>query len=296
MVDAALLQKANLVMHVIQGVWIVVVLGVITTSLLQPGNSSGQESFMFTLCWLSIPGLIYLTQTPRFPRTKMFAHPYWIIGINTIYVILWFASFVALAVFTSNGIAAGVANATDPAIKSAGGCAVFFNGTGQDPKACTMNQAASGLGAIMWLFWLATFGIALWSAIFFSKNRVSPFEDLTEPSNEIQETTKDAFSSSDEYALINKHDQDDDVESAHQSAHSEHSIHSSPHMRTPSVSSYEGSYDQPYGDAHPGRPVSWGAGAQPYGGIGGHAPVRVDSVEMPIAPNEPDYSYRGPNA
>jgi hypothetical protein len=36
-------------------------------------------------CWLTIPGLIYLTMTPRFPRTRMLAHPYWIIAMNTLY-------------------------------------------------------------------------------------------------------------------------------------------------------------------------------------------------------------------
>jgi len=103
----------------------------------------------------------------------MFAHPFWVIGVNTIFSvrllilicclslfyargetdgeqILWFAAFVSVASYTNGGISDGEKKEKDEKIKKEGGCALFPAGTGEDPKACKMNQAAVGLGVIMW--------------------------------------------------------------------------------------------------------------------------------------------------
>lgn len=132
--------------------------------------------------------------------------------------------------------------------------------------------------------WLTTLGIASWAGWYFSKNSVSPFEDLSTPSHDITETTKDAFSSNDEYALINKNRDDYDEED----------IESAPggHYRSQSVAS--STYPQStYSDAaHPGRPLSWAAERDPYPGIGGHAPIAPHGdMSMPEGPD--DYSYHG---
>jgi hypothetical protein len=96
----------------------------------------------------------------------MLAHPYWLLGMNTLYSvcysqpqyaessnskqIFWFAGFVALAVYTNKGISEGQNLEKDPKKKEAGGCAVFFAGTGENEKACQMNKSAVGLGVFMW--------------------------------------------------------------------------------------------------------------------------------------------------
>lgn len=64
--------------------------------------------------------------------------------------IFWFAGFVALAVYTNKGISEGLNLEKDPKKKEAGGCAVFFAGTGENEKACQMNKSAVGLGVFMW--------------------------------------------------------------------------------------------------------------------------------------------------
>jgi len=239
------------------------------------------------MCWLSIPGLIYLTLAPRFPRTKMFAHPYWILGVNVLYSILWFAAFVAVAAYTNSGVSAGEKKGKKK------GCDAFPDGPGEAPKACTLNHDLVGLGVIMWFSWIATTAIAGYAGFYFSQHSVSPFEDLTSPSHDIQETTKDAFSSNDEYAPINRHDQPEDEEDRS-------SAYTQEHERSASVASSH--YDQ-YGDAHPGRPVSWAADREPYAGIGGHAPAGsqpiapvpvlppVSGLSMPEGPE--DYGYHG---
>ena len=130
--------------------------------------------------------------------------------------------------------------------------------------------------------WLATTGIAGYAAWYYSKNSVSPFDDLVAPSHEIQETTKDAFSSNDEYAPINNR--------VARSEYEEEETETYDHERSHSVaSSAYSNYDQ----AHPGRPLSWAAEREPITGIGGHAPIAPahGDVSMPEIPD--DYSYRG---
>jgi len=279
MVNTAVLQKANFILHIVQAIWSVVVIGVVVASMSADGPTSGAAKYMFTMCWLAAPALIYLTQAPRFERTKMFAHPYWVIGINTIFSILWFAAFVSLASYTNNGIASGEQKEKDEKIKAEGGCALFPAGTGEAVKACNMNRTAVGLAVVLWFLWLATCGIAGYAAWYFRQHSCSPFDDFTPSAHEIEQTTKDAFSSNnDEYALINK-DNDDDDRYSHRT-----------HGRSGSVTSYGESYD-----AHPGNPVPWGGEGSAYDGIGGHGPVRggTHGLDMPMPPVEDDFSYRG---
>jgi len=291
MVNHSVMMKAMLGMHAIHGLWSVVIMGVIGAGMTQPGSASGAARFTFAMCWLNVPTLIYLTMSPRFPRTKILAHPYWLMGMNSLYSILWFAAFVSLSVYTNNGINAGESKETDENKKRAGGCAVFQAGTGETEKACKMNKSGIGLAVCMWFMWLATTGIAGYAAWYFKQHTISPFDDYRSPSHEIQETTKAAFSSNDDYAPLNRstaHHQQEDFDDYDTEA-------SRPaHERSGSVASstYNSSYS--YGEAaHPGRPLSWAAEREPYAGIGGHAPIAPahGDAMMPDIPD--DYSYRG---
>ncbi|KAF8537159.1 hypothetical protein BDD12DRAFT_888418 [Trichophaea hybrida] len=226
--------------------------------------------------------------SPRFARTKNLAHPYWLLGMNTLYSIFWFAAFVALSAYTNNGISTGLNKEKDAKLKAEGGCAVFEAGTGENQKACEMYKSGVGLAVFMWFLWLATTGIAGYAAWYYKQNTISPFDDLSTPSHEIQETTKDAFSSNDEYAPINRqgagHEEydEDDIES-----HRGHGRSGSVISSTYNSSAYS------HEPAHPGRPLSWAAEREPYAGIGGHAPIAPthSDITMPEVPG--DYSYRG---
>lgn len=234
---------------------------------------------------------------------------------------------MSVASYTNKGISTGEGRETDKGIKERGGCALFPAGTGETEKACTMNKTAVGLGVIMWyvypaptilhalittntrtypltkshrFLWLGTTAIAGYAAWYFRQHSISPFEDLTQPSHDIQETTKDAFSPNDEYALINKNRDIDDEEDG---SHYDGAMHggrpgstaSHGHGRSGSVASY---------DAHPGKQVPWGEGRGAYG-IGGHGPIPPAGtlppggkaphlgLDMPISPIDMDYAYRG---
>jgi len=222
--------------------------------------------------------------------------------------ILWFAAFVSLAAYTNNGISAGESKETDEKLKQAGGCAVFKAGTGETEKACKMNKSGIGLAVFMWyellrlwsspflliglpnrFMWLASTGIAGYAAWYFKQHTISPFDDYTSPSHEIQETTKDAFSSHDDYAPLTRntpHHQQEDYEDDTEASRASHGRSGSVASSTYNNSAYS------YGEtAHPGRPVSWAAEREPYAGIGGHAPIAPADTTMPDIPV--DYSYRG---
>ena len=134
-----------------------------------------------------------------------------------------------------------------------------------------------------------TGGIAAWAAWYYRQHMLSPFDDAgAGTALDIQETTKDAFSSSDEYAPINRpadYD-DDDLESRTHFGHGRSaSAASSTYNSNPSSSAYD--------QAHPGRPLSWAAEREPYPGIGGHGHAPI----APIAPIEAmmpdDRTYTG---
>lgn len=304
MVNNSALNKANLAIHCFQVLWSVVILGVDGAAMMQAGTAGGPARFTFAMCFLNVPTLIYLTMGPRFARTRQFAHTHWIMAFNAIYVILWFAAFVSLSVYNKKGISAGMGKETDKAIKEKGGCALFPAGTGETEKACTLNTATVGLSAFMWILWLTTAGIAGYGSWYYKQHTVSPFEDLSTPSHEIQETTKDAFSSGDEYAPINRrtgaHDdyEEDDLEShAYGDNHGRSaSVVSTSYAGGSAYTSQEESavggsgYDS---SAHPGRALSWAVDREPYAGIGGHAPIAPahNDMAMPEIPDE--YSYRG---
>ncbi|KAG0138791.1 hypothetical protein HOY82DRAFT_595317 [Tuber indicum] len=155
------------------------------------------------------------------------------------------AIFCFAALVSNGGISDGVRNEKDEKSMKEGGCALFPAGTGRGPNACRMNQAAVRLG------------------------------------HDIEETTKAAFSSNDEYALIHKDRGEGDGGTGF----------SSHHRRSGSLSST--GYD-----AHPGNSIPWDAEGSVNGGVGGHGPAasgenrRTPSgLSMPITPDG-DYGYR----
>ena len=58
MVNAAILAKGNLALHIVQAVWSVVVMGVVIASLSANGPASGAAKYMFAM--VSFPLLLYV--------------------------------------------------------------------------------------------------------------------------------------------------------------------------------------------------------------------------------------------
>ncbi|KAI5819905.1 hypothetical protein BZA77DRAFT_123335 [Pyronema omphalodes] len=288
MVNHNAMLKASIAIHTIQAVFSIVIMGVIGTGMAQEGSASGASRFVFAMCWLNIPTIIYLTMSPRFTRTKMLAHPYWLLGMNTLYSIFWFAGFVALAVYTNKGISEGLNLEKDPKKKEAGGCAVFFAGTGENEKACQMNKSAVGLGVFMWVLWLTTTAIAGYAGWYFNQHRCSPFDDYEDSSRRhtvIQET-ETAFASDAPRPYDSDVDGSDNPNYGYGGSEVSHNGYGGS-----AVESNYSSSSYADGSAHPGVPKPWGSEPKPYGNIAPIAPAHGESYSMPDAPD--DYSYRG---
>lgn len=61
----------------------------------------------FLQCFLSIPGWIYLIMTPRFERTRRFANPYVMLGVDGLFIVLWLSAFSTQAAYNSSGQCGG---------------------------------------------------------------------------------------------------------------------------------------------------------------------------------------------
>lgn len=71
-------------------------------SLLFPGLSSFiHTNSMFLQCFISIPAWIYLIMTPRFARTRRFAAPWAMLGVDLFCTILWLSAFATQAAYNT---------------------------------------------------------------------------------------------------------------------------------------------------------------------------------------------------
>ena len=190
-------------------------------------------------CWFSVPVLIYLAAIPAFQRTKRFANPYAFAVLDVLFTILWFAAFIAVAVYTNTSISNGEAKDKDHKRK---GCAAFDGGS---ESKCKLSQATIGMGVVILytlhlfftptqcakrltppfqssLLFLATSAISVYGLIYYRKNGSLPGATHAAEPVPIEDQTKYAFSSNphddfdEEEALGPRSDrQDDDYELLH---------------------------------------------------------------------------------
>lgn len=77
---------------------------------------------MCAQCFLTIPAVIFLTMTVRFPRTRKFANPYALASVDFIYCIAWLSAFASQATYNSSGQCKGACGAS----KAVVGLGVFI--------------------------------------------------------------------------------------------------------------------------------------------------------------------------
>jgi len=205
------LQRATFGFHVLQALMIPITMGVTGASMLQAGSANSSTKYMFAMCWLTIPALIYVTMTPRFQRTKPLANPFAICGFNCVFTFFWFIAPIALGVANTKSQVAGrdaralveedFPKDTKPSCETA-----LF------PKECSLNSAAVGLGVFMFLFLTATSITAIYVAIYYRIHLITPWEAHSGQigGEQVIEHTKHAFgddeSQGGDYALVAEDD------------------------------------------------------------------------------------------
>lgn len=81
---------------------------------------------------------------PMWSRAKRFASAYAFLAVDVLYTILWFAAFVAVAMWNSHGIIEGAKKAK--VSDDDRNCTTFLYG---DEAKCSVSKAAVGMGAMV---------------------------------------------------------------------------------------------------------------------------------------------------
>ncbi|KAL3460849.1 hypothetical protein BJX64DRAFT_262324 [Aspergillus heterothallicus] len=71
------------------------------------GGIDGRSGWYFALCWISIPALIYLVAVPMWPRARRFGNVYAFATVDTLFAVLWFSAWVAIASYVAQGKSLG---------------------------------------------------------------------------------------------------------------------------------------------------------------------------------------------
>ena len=93
-------------------------------------------------CFLSIPILIYQTAIPIFPRVRRFSLAYAHVALDALWMILWFAAFIAVAVWVHDG-----SRAAKDWKSGDSSCDTFAWGP---VGRCKLGKASTGMGVVIW--------------------------------------------------------------------------------------------------------------------------------------------------
>jgi hypothetical protein len=220
---------------------------------------------------------------PAWRRTQRFANAYAFLTLDALYTLLWFAAFISIAVWNSEGIRGGAVDIG--AGKNDGNCTTFRFG---NESKCKISRATVGFGVMIlyispypyspltanWtlnsIFFAVTTGISAYYFIQYRKNGVLPYlSEKINPHHASGETTKDTTWS----AEIDQPHRDSDEEDRR----TEHggNQQEDEYALLHSTETDEG--------RHPGRPLSWGVdGRSSYATP--HAPYASDDHVSALSP------------
>lgn len=268
-VQQSKIQKGKTAAHATQGL-LIFVAGCITLSIFtKAGSTDGRTRYFFALCFLTLPGLIYLVAVPMWSRTVRFASAYAFAAVDLIYSFLWFAAFIAVATWNSDGMKAGAKEAN----VDSGNCSTFAYG---NELKCNLSKATVGFGVVICVLFICTAVISFYYVTVFRRTGVlvgaeGNGEPGAEPAN--------YFGGSTAYEAASKHDdevwssntQDIETASSHYDHHDANDFAGAHHDAPPvpplpaGGAANAAAIYTPLVDGrdteegrHPGHPLSWG--------------------------------------
>ncbi|KAF2714824.1 hypothetical protein K504DRAFT_457020 [Pleomassaria siparia CBS 279.74] len=243
-VPQSYIQKLKVVAHVFQAI-LIFIAGCLTLAVLtKDGDTGGATKYYIALCCLTGPAIIYLVMVPMWSRAARFASAYAFLAVDALYTILWFAAFISVAVWNSQGIRGGAV--AIGAGKNDGNCSTFEYG---DASKCKLSRATVGFGVIVFLFFAITTCISGYYMFKFLREGEMPYESKTaNPHHTSGETAKDPTWSTE----IEPHNNDDDDDEEDHHTDRGGNQHDDEYALLHSTETDEG--------RHPGRPLSWGTG------------------------------------
>ncbi|KAF1953156.1 hypothetical protein CC80DRAFT_494773 [Byssothecium circinans] len=268
-INVSYVQKCKTVAHVFQVLFIFVAGCVTIAVFTKGGETSSATRYYFALCFLTLPAILYLTMVPMWTRAAKFANAYAFIAVDALYTLLWFAAFVAVAMWNADGIKEGAAE--QKAEKR--NCTTFKYGP---EEKCKLSRATVGLGAVVFLFFIITTGISGYYLAKFRKEGAMPYEsvkpDQHHESGEAYKNSDNAWSTD----LDNHHGHDDDEDRRTE------------HGGNQGDDEYALLHGTETEDGrHPGRPLSWGEDRHGrYAAYADDAPVDGASALSPVGYDE----------
>ncbi|KAI0999259.1 hypothetical protein K3495_g8936 [Podosphaera aphanis] len=179
------LQKIKFVFHSIQAVSLLLIFFFEIAVFSKAQSVDGHVAWQFGLVFLTVPALLYLTMTVRFPRTRKFANPYALATVDSSFSVLWISGFAAQATYNSSGKCRG---------------------------ACRISKVIVGLGVAIWLIWVLTCTISLYGVMFWKREGYLPGVPRAPYNPAVVDPDKEAFSTEandDEYFAVHTADQHD---------------------------------------------------------------------------------------
>ncbi|KAK5135915.1 hypothetical protein LTR08_004373 [Meristemomyces frigidus] len=137
----------------------------------------GQVGFYFAMCFLSIPALIYQVMVPMWTRAWRFANSYAYASLDLLFTVLWFAAFIALAVWNRAGLKAGELSLGKRA-SSGGSCANFAYGTA---TTCGVAKAGITFGVLICILFVVTSILSVKAAMEYRRTGVMPGGNTIRP-------------------------------------------------------------------------------------------------------------------
>ena len=102
-------------------------------------------------------------------RAWRFANVYAYAALDVSFVLLWFAAFIAVAVWNSAGIRAGDKDKDES--QGDGACSQFAYGSAQK---CEVSKASAGMGALVWLLFAVTSAISIHGVMEYRQTGIMP--------------------------------------------------------------------------------------------------------------------------
>ncbi|KAK7531511.1 uncharacterized protein J3D65DRAFT_117246 [Phyllosticta citribraziliensis] len=160
------IQKIKTAAHAAQG-FLIFVAGCLTLAIMTSAKTDGRTDYFFALCFLTMPAFIYLIGVPMWSRTVRFASAYGFALLDGLYTVFWFAAFICVATWNSEGMKKGAEEVN----ASSGNCSTFAYGS--DTK-CKLSKATVGFGVIIFLLFLLTTVISFYYISVYRRTGVLP--------------------------------------------------------------------------------------------------------------------------
>jgi len=231
------LQKYKLAVHIFQAVlmvttWVLDIVVMRSTAIID-----GRLGWNFGLTFLTIPAIIYLTMTPRFPRTRKLANPHALLVIDFLYCIMWLSAFAAVA---------------------------NWNGTGKCKGGCSVSKAVVAIGVFLWFAWIISTTMSIYGLVYYRREGYLPGATRVPHNANMIDPDKEAFSTAphdDEYAPVHNADEHELHDDGFPGASSHAPDYESTHTPDYEPSSYGGSYRPPTAHDEPTAYTGYSASA-----------------------------------